>query len=133
MSEENVESIRRGYESFNRGDIDAILHFYDPEVELYPGIRAPDQNTRYSGHEGIKDFFRGAIEAWERVTVEPKEAIECGDNQVLSIDRWRFFGREGIEIDTELPTLFSFQAGLVVRIDGFTDKSEALEAVGLEG
>ena len=32
MSEENVESIRRGYELFNRGDIDALLQSYDPEV-----------------------------------------------------------------------------------------------------
>ena len=46
MSEENVESIRRGYESFNRGDIDALLQSYDPEVELYTGIRTPDQDTR---------------------------------------------------------------------------------------
>jgi ketosteroid isomerase-like protein len=131
MSQENVEIIRRGYESFNRGDIDALLQSYETEVELYPGIRTPDQDTRYSGHQGMKEFFRGATEVWETVTVEPKELIECGDNRILAIDRWQFFGREGIEIDVELPTLFSFRDGFIVRIDGFTDKSEALEAAGL--
>ncbi len=131
MSQENVEVVRRLYERFNRGDIDALLQSYDPEVELYPGIRTPDQDTRYSGHQGMKEFFRDATEAWETVTVEPKELIECGGNRILTIDRWRFFGREGIEIDVELPTLFSFRDGFIVRIDGFTDKAEALEAAGL--
>ncbi len=131
MSQENVEIIRRVYEPFNRGDFDALLPSYDPEVELYTGIRTPDQDTRYSGHQGMKEFFRGATEAWETVTVEPKEMIECGDNRILAIDRWQFFGREGIEIDVELPTLYSFRDGLIVRIDGFTDKSEALKAAGL--
>ena len=133
MSQENMEIIRRGYESFNRGEIDALLQSYDPEVELYPGVRTPDQDTRYSGRQGMKEFFRGATEAWETVTVEPKELIECGDNRILAIDRWQFFGRQGIEIDVELPTLFSFRDGFIVRIDGFTDKSEALKAAGLAG
>jgi hypothetical protein len=44
---------------------------------------------------------------------------------------WRFSGREGIESESELPTLFTFRDGLIVRIDGFTDKAEALRAAGL--
>jgi len=35
------------------------------------------------------------------------------------------------EIERELPTLYTFRDGLIVRIDGFTEKAEALEAAGL--
>ena len=71
------------------------------------------------------------MRAWESVDIEPKEIIEATGNRILAIDRWIFRGRDGIEIDRELPTIFTFRDGLIVRIDGFTDKTEALEAVGL--
>jgi hypothetical protein len=31
----------------------------------------------------------------------------------------------------ELPTLYTFREDLIMRIDGFTEKAEALEAAGL--
>ncbi|HEY6654177.1 MAG TPA: nuclear transport factor 2 family protein, partial [Solirubrobacterales bacterium] len=86
--------------------------------------------TRYVGREGWSEFIAGATEAWESVTIEPREIIETGD-RILAIDRWVFRGRDGIEIDRELPTIFNFRNGLIVRIDGFTDKAQALEAAGL--
>ena len=41
-------------------------------------------------------------------------------------------GRDGIEIDTEVNDLYAFRDGLIVRIDGFRDSADALEAAGLE-
>jgi hypothetical protein len=57
--------------------------------------------------------------------------IEAADDRILAVDRWLFRGRDGIEIERELPTLYTFRDGLVVGIDGFTDKADALEAAGL--
>ena len=34
MSEENVEKVRAGFAAHNRGDLDAWLELYDPEVEF---------------------------------------------------------------------------------------------------
>jgi ketosteroid isomerase-like protein len=129
MSRENVEILRLAYEA----DLDSqdVLQYLDPNVELYPGIRTPDQHTRYVGRDGWSEFIAGATEVWESVDIEPKEIIEATGNRILAIDRWIFRGRDGIEIDRELPTLFTFRNGLIVRIDGFTDKVEALEAAGL--
>ena len=129
MSQENVEILRLAYEA-DVGSQD-VLQYLDPNVELYPGIEAPDQHMRYVGHDGWSEFIAGATEAWESVDIEPKEIIEAGGNRILAIDRWIFRGRAGIEIDRELPTVFTFRNGLIVRIDGFTDKAEALEAAGL--
>ena len=130
MSPENVETLRRIYEVDL--DSDELLDYLHPEVELYPGIRAPDQRTRFVGRAGWTEFVGGATEAWESVTIEPKEVFETRDNQVLAIDTWVFRGRDGIEIKRELPTLFTFQDGLVIRIDGFTDQAKAREAAGLD-
>jgi ketosteroid isomerase-like protein len=35
MSQENVEVVRRSYESYLRGDLEAALAAFDPEVETY--------------------------------------------------------------------------------------------------
>ncbi len=132
MSRENVEILRAFYEAWNRGDIDHGLTYVAPDVEVYPGVQAPDAETRYLGREGFKDFFVTiATGPWETVTAEPKESIETEDDRILSIDNWRFRGRDGIEINRELPNLFTFQDGLVSKVEGFTNREEALEAAGL--
>jgi ketosteroid isomerase-like protein len=131
MSQENVEVLGAMYEAFNRRDFEDAQRYLDLEVELYPGVLAPDHDAQLLGHQGWKEFIRIAIDAWRTVTAEPMERIETEDGRILSVDLWRFRGREGIEIDRELPTLYSFRDGLIVRIDGFTDKAEALAAAGL--
>jgi SnoaL-like domain len=131
MSEEHLEILRLLNEAFNSRDIDAGLRFIDPEVELYPGIDVPDEGPLYLGRQGLKNWFWHATEPWETITVEPKERIELEGDRVLAIDRWLFRGRQGIEIEMELPTLYTFRNALVVRIDGFADRAEAFKAVGL--
>jgi ketosteroid isomerase-like protein len=130
MSQANLEILQLFYE-IDLGS-DDLLQYLDSEVELYPGIRAPDQGTRYVGHEGWTEFIGGATEAWESVDIEPKERLETADGRILAIDRWLFRGRDGIELERELPTLFTFGNGLIVRIDGFTDLAEARAAAGLD-
>ena len=131
MSQENVEIVRALTEAFNHRDFDDATQYMDRAVEIHPGVMAPDHDSILVGHEGWNEFIRVAIQAWEAVTVEPLERIETEDGRILSIDLWRFRGREGIGIERELPTLYTFRDGLIVRIDGFTEKAEALEAAGL--
>jgi ketosteroid isomerase-like protein len=134
MPQENMEILGAFYEAWHRGDIDDGLTYVDPNVEVYPGVQAPDAETRYLGPEGFKDFFVTIAKGpWEGVTAEPKKIIETQDDRILSIDLWRFRGRDGIEISRELPNLFTFRDGLISRVEGFTNREEALEAAGAEG
>ena len=131
MSEENVEVVRRLFEAWNRGDFGDIAEFFDPEVEFNPGLLPPGEETRYIGREGVNEWIRNLNDAWVVVTAEPEERIEVGSDRILTIDRWHFQGRDGIEIEEELPTLLTFRNGLIVRVDGFSDRADALEAAGL--
>ena len=38
MSEENVELVRRAFDSFPRGDMEEMLSFLDPEGEFHSAI-----------------------------------------------------------------------------------------------
>jgi len=133
MSEENIEVLRAFYDGFNRsGDIGDVLHYVDPDVEVHPGVIAPDSKAEYHGRAAFREFFESIVTGpWETVIIEPTEMIEAEGNRVLCLDRWRFRGRDGIEINRELPNLFTLRDGLISRIDGFTDTVEALEAAGV--
>ena len=132
MSRENVEKLRAAYEAFSRGDFDGFLRYVDPDVVLNPGVTAPDAQAQYLGRQALREFFVTiAAGPWEAVIVEPQEMIETEDGRVLCVERWRFQGRDGLELERKLSSLFTFREGLIVRIDGFTDRAEALEAVGL--
>ncbi len=131
MSLENVEIVQRLYEAFNRRDLDDAVRCLDRDIELYLAITAPGRPSNFRGREGATEFLEVTIEDWERVTVLLKETIEAPDNRILAVERWRMRGRDGIEIDTEVTDVYAFRDGLIVRVDGFRDKAEALEAVGL--
>jgi ketosteroid isomerase-like protein len=131
MSRENIEVHRLMREAWNRQDFDGVLQYLDPEVEFHPGPLPPGEDARYLGHQGVREWIRNVTDAWVEVSFEPKERIEIASDRILAIDRWFFRGRDGIEIEEELPTAYTFRNGLIVRVDGFTDKSEALKVVGL--
>ena len=131
MSKENVEILRRMFEEWNRADIEASGAFFDPEVEFNPGLLPPGEKTSYIGREGVIEWTRNVSDSWVAVTAEPVERIELGSDRILATDRWHFHGRDGIEIEQELPTIFTFRNGLIVRVDGFTSRADALEAAGL--
>ena len=133
MSQENVEILRGLIEAWNRRDFeDVVLRYVDPEVDFHPGLLPPGEDTRYLGREGMREWIGNVNDAWDAVTVESGERIDVAGDRVLAIDRWRFEGRDGIRVEEELPTAYTFRDGLIVRIDGFTDKAEAFERLGLD-
>ncbi len=131
MSQENVEILRRLNEAFNRRDIDGAIQYLHPDVELHPGIQVPDEESEYVGRAGLTEWFRSATEPWEMITVEHTELIDGPGGRVLAVERWVFRGRDGIELELELPNVYTLRDGLIIRIDGFTERAEALEAAGL--
>jgi ketosteroid isomerase-like protein len=135
MSEENIEILRAFYEAFNRRLFDDALQYLHPECELYPAVPAPGEPRHYHGRTEAREFMVERIpDAWNAMTVEFKEEpIEAPDGRTLAVEQWRARGRDGIEIDTEVTDIYAFRDGLIARVDGFTDKGEALEAAGLWG
>jgi ketosteroid isomerase-like protein len=130
MSQENVEVIQRFYEAFNRSDFDEALEFAHPEIALYPAHVGLDVGSEYRGRDGLRTFPETIGDGFDTYTVAPEEMIEVGDDRVLVVERWTGRAR-GIEFDVEFIDVYEFRDGRCVRVDGFRDKAEALEAAGL--
>jgi len=126
---QHIDTLRALFDAFNRRDFNDALRYAHPEIELHPGITELDVARQYRGHEEVRRFFETITDAWESYVVEPEETIDAPGDRVLVIERWRARGREGIALAFELTDVYTFRDGLIVRIDGYRDAAEALEAM----
>ena len=135
MSQKNVEVIRRLFEAYSRGDVESAVQNLHPEVEVHPALEPVERVGRsrgaWRGREQVTEFFNDLDDTWEQVTVEVEDTVKAGGDRVVATEKWRVRGRNGIEVDTRLFEIYTFRDGLISRVDGFTDKADALEAAGL--
>jgi ketosteroid isomerase-like protein len=130
MSRENVDSVRRGFEVFRRGGVEALLEFVDPEFETTTPPELAVEPTTYRGHDGLRGYFDSFYEVMEEVRFEPEEFIEAGGRVVVPV-RLVARGRgTGIEAEQRLVMVWTLREGKMVRLDAYATKAEALAAVG---
>jgi uncharacterized protein len=128
MSEENVETARRGWEAYERGDLSAAMADISPDVVTSTPISGRDT---YHGLEGMLQALFDWAESFEELVITAEEYIDAGD-QVVVRTRQRARGSgSGAQVETDLWYVYSVRAGKVVRIDIVQNRSEALEAAGL--
>jgi ketosteroid isomerase-like protein len=127
---QNLEKLRSMFDAYNRRDFDGAVEDMHPQIELRPGLTELDVDSLYRGRDEVKRFFNTITHAWESYVVEPVEVIEASDERIVVVEQWRARGRQGIELSMELTDMYTFEHGLLVRIDGFADRAGALEAAG---
>ncbi|HEX6585103.1 MAG TPA: nuclear transport factor 2 family protein [Thermoleophilaceae bacterium] len=132
MSQDNVEIVRASWEAWSRGDTDALLEFYDPEVEWdMTHSYVPDMGV-FHGHDGIREFFREWRQFFAEYRAEPEQFIGADENVMVRV---RQGGRGRVSsVDVEMPAywqVYRLREGRAVRVEIYRDEAEALEAVGL--
>ena len=137
MSQENVETVRRGFDAAARRDAATVLALYDPDIELdasqlgIAGIAGGDE-AFYRGHDGLRRFFREWHEAWTNIEYDFEELIDAGDEQVIAVVTRHARGRaSGVEVEGRFALVWTLRGGKVARVVWFLSRAEALEAAGL--
>jgi ketosteroid isomerase-like protein len=121
MSEETVEIVRR----FLIGDVDEAMTYADPDIVWNPIEELPTQ-----GHDAVRASLARWKAEWDDYRVMPEEFMDRGDHVVVTV-RLRGRGRgSGVEIDARFYDVYTLRDGMIVRMDQFTERSQALEAVG---
>ena len=131
MSEENVERIRRGYDAFNRRDFDAVLAEADDRVTWRPIFSL--ESPLLEGKEEIRAAWTSAVESLD-VHVEPRELIPVGDDAVVVVAKWIGRGAaSGTPVSATAAQVFTFEEGVVVSVESYPGREEALGAAALHG
>jgi ketosteroid isomerase-like protein len=126
--EEDVALVRAGIEEMNRGDIDALLARFDPEIEFHIAPGLGNAGTYY-GREGFREGVDGWLEAWESFTIDVVEFEPIGERHVVGDVRQSGRGRgSGIEVEMWLGYLWEVRGGKVVRLHIVPDRETALAA-----
>jgi len=130
MSQENVDLVRGGFDSFARGDLDRFFKFVDPEVEIVQPFELPGPRT-YHGHKGLAEAFQSWAGEWDDFQAEVERIVDAGD-RVVTLVHSRGRGRtSGVTVDQRVGYVLTIRDGKLTRWEAFLRFSEALEAVGL--
>jgi ketosteroid isomerase-like protein len=132
MAQQNVEAVRGVYERWARGDFTASMDLLDAQAVLVIGSDFPDAGT-YEGLEGIREYMRGFLEPWTRVTIAAEELTDAGDAVLAAVHQSGTGESSGVETELRYFQVWTFRDGKVVRLEGFRDRARALEAAGLRG
>jgi ketosteroid isomerase-like protein len=143
MSQANVELVLGLYPG---PDVDMVPRFRDErlwaeQAEALASFTHADfecvwyrlgGETRYAGLDGLRAWMMDWTAPWVEYRIETEEAIDLGE-RVLLLNHDRGL-REGSteEVRGRVGAVFTVRDGKIVRIDAYSTRAEALEAVGLE-
>jgi ketosteroid isomerase-like protein len=133
MSQENLELVKAGSDAWIRGDLSAFFEVCDPAVEWdttnYEGW--PEDDI-YVGHAGVRRFLEDWRASWEQYEAGVEGYVDIDSERVLVLWWQRGVGRGGhtpVQMDWAL--LCTVKHELAWRMEAFSDRREALKAVGL--
>jgi ketosteroid isomerase-like protein len=129
MSQENVELSRNWNEAFNRRDFDAIRRLNHPQISWQTAVEDPDATTHH-GREAVQRYLGGFIEALP-LTAETQERFQLPDGRVFTTSRFVGESASGVPIDYPLTLISTIEHGMIIHVEEYRDRAEALEAVGL--
>jgi ketosteroid isomerase-like protein len=126
----DLDAVVAGAEAFNRRDVDGILRFLAPEVELVP-FAAKLAGTTYVGEAGVRQFFADLAEEWEVWSIELDD-VRAVRGSVLAVGRIVARGRE-THVDATIPAawLYTMRNGRIARLESFDDLAGAEAACAL--
>jgi uncharacterized protein len=128
MSQENVEVIRSLYEGWLRGEIG--LGKLDREISMVESETLPGAASAH-GIEAVERYMRSFAKHWDQIRFEPQEYIDAG-NRVVVVARLIGQGkRSGVQVTRTWAYVWTLRDRKALRMVGYADRAQALQAVGL--
>jgi ketosteroid isomerase-like protein len=131
MSAANVETVRRIYESWAKGDFGAGVDLYDEHVVLVLRSEFPEAGPHY-GRDAIRTYMRDDfLKDFAGATISGDEFIDAGDSVVVRVDQRATGPRSGAPVRMRYFQVWTFRGGAVIRIESIMERADALAAAGL--
>ena len=132
MSRDTVETVRLGYEAWNRGDLETLRAMYAADVTADAGGLWPAAGE-VSGSEAIIEAFASILATFDKSEVLADEYIERGES-VFVPTRWRGLlpGSEDV-VEQRVVAAYTLRGGQVVHIGYFGCLEDAFEGTADAG
>lgn len=121
MASEDVELVRRGFEAFNEGGVDAVLPIVDPAFEVTTPPELASEPDTYRGHDGLRRYFDSFYEAMDQIRWEPHEFRDLGGGRVAVDFTLHARGRSsGLDLGQRAVQVWELREGKAVAVRLYT-------------
>ncbi len=124
----NADTVRKGIELFNKGNIPELLQLYDDKASVE--FNGSILGGAYRGKTALIQFFQKVGEAYPTgVQLSVKNVMESGDMVVVE---WTATGKlaNGKEVEDRAAHVFELSGGKVVHHRGYPNTEEIARAAG---
>jgi hypothetical protein len=130
MSQQDVETMRRAYDAFNRQDIPAVLEAFDPQIEwVEPGGGRSPAGTFYGSQSVANDVFSTVPQNFDEFAAEPEQFIDAGDHLVV-VGRFRGKAKSGAALDAPFAHVWRMSGGKAASFRHYVDSAAWTTAWG---
>jgi ketosteroid isomerase-like protein len=137
VSQENVELVlgvqNADLARWFRDDATWALNLasYSPDFE-HVSVNRVERPVVHPGVEQFRKAWLKWLKPWATYRQDIDRAIDCGDRVLLLVTHHAQMTGGHAEVKLAGASLWTVRDGLIVRMESYTDRSEALKAVGLE-
>ena len=134
MSQENVEIVRQALLTSSRGDFTDFEVLSDPAIEWdMSGVTGWVEQEVYRGLQEVLEFLEAWQQSWEEWHFEVEEVRDAEGGQVFGgIHEQAKSAATGVSVDQRRYFVNTVRDGRIVRVRMFSERQDALKAVGLE-
>lgn len=125
-----IDALVRGYEAWNRGDVDGGMEMLHADIEWCPPADSPFAGP-HRGHAAVRRFFESMLEAFDELRREPLEFVEDGDRVLVPVRSYVRGAGSGVGVEVGVIDVWQVRDGLVVRYEVHPDTAAARIALGL--
>lgn len=126
-----IIALRGAYAAFNRGDIDAAVEPFDPQIEWSEPAEFSGHGP-YHGRDEVKLYLTQSRAPWAEGSSEPEQFIPSGNRIVVFVHaRFRLKGSNEWT-DMRLADVYTIRDGKIIEMRAFADRREALRWAGAE-
>jgi ketosteroid isomerase-like protein len=132
--EENLRTIEALFAEFDRRGSEIAVRAMDEEITWDTrALSIPALSGVYRGHDEVRAFWRGWLEAWQRIEFIEGPHHRAHGNQVISWHRQLNHGKgSGVTVEQEGCFVWTFLNGRIVHVAMFRSRDELCRAAGLE-
>jgi hypothetical protein len=141
MSQENVEIVLAANAVFEPDLVrwlqdDAVWNAFAARLYAdfeHVSVNRVEDTVVHHNAAALRRGWSMWVAPWESYRQEIDEALDCGERVLLLVTHFARASGTNHEVEMKGASLWTVRDGKILRFASYTDRAEALKAVGLEG
>jgi ketosteroid isomerase-like protein len=132
MKTDMAHVIRNGLAGWSRGDLPRAMEGLAADFEFVTSGVFPGLDHVYPGRDGFAKFFSDFRGAWEDISIEIEQLLDCPPLQYLMVGHFRATARDGLVVERPVTILITTGDGAIRRMESFASRDDAFAAAGIQ-